>query len=418
MSVDTWAELIAMYYQLAPDLIFTGSDLVEAIHRSKWLDPLLDSERTIKEDLCLYRNKHRPKGGKQIYCFLATGKNEKPIGNNASKEWFKEITNKLLNLRVTRSSTINLETPIETTVVTGKRKRPQIQESIDPHSNVSHTLKIDPCDHSSCSKLSSSLAISPLPQLSSTESPPIPSSNSGIYWLSPEAKKLFAPKSNESVLEGIDAQIRILKKANETHLSYLDIIDNPQQDTLDEDSLTTYQVWALQQRCLVLCLALKLAKEKMNGIRWEQCCAEAIDYASGMCMTLTSRPQTVMEWYRLFRRNRKFLRPPRKKDNLPPFLQQNPNVVQAMQQYRCENLSQLSIEFMTEYVHDVVLPAMVAEEKNVSVQEVQRNPQEFQNEMQQVFKEYGLICVCPSTVYKWMKCLGFKYETRKKRILC
>jgi hypothetical protein len=219
-------------------------------------------------------------------------------------------------------------------------------------------------------------------------------------------------------LEGIDAQIRIFKKANITHLSYLDIIDNPQQDTFDEDSLTTNQVWALQQRCLVLCLALKLAKEKMNGIRWEQCCAEAIDYASAMVMTLTSRPQTVMEWYRLFRRNRKFLRPPHKKDNLPPFLQQNPNVVRAMQQYGCENLSQLSIEFMTEYVHDVVLPAMVAEEKNVSVQEVQRNPQELQNEMRQVFKKYGLTCVCPSTVYKWMKCMGFKYETRKKRILC
>ncbi len=212
----------------------------------------------------------------------------------------------------------------------------------------------------------------------------------------------------------LQQRCRILKKANEMHLSYLDIIDNPQQDTLDEDSLTTYQVWALQQRCLILCLALKLAKEKMNGIRWEQCCTEAIDYASAMSMALTSCPQTVMEWYRLFHHNRKFLRPPHKNDNLPPFLQQNPNVVQAMQQYGCENLSQLSIEFMMEYVHAVVLPVMFAKEKNVSVQEVQRNPQEFQNEMQQVFKKYGLTCVCLSTVYKWMKCLGFKYETRRK----
>ncbi len=96
----------------------------------------------------------------------------------------------------------------------GKRKRPQIHESIDPHSNVSPTFELDPCNQSSSSKLLSSLAISPLPQLSSMESPPIPSSGSGIYWLSLEAKKIFSPKSNESVLEGIDAQIRILKKAN------------------------------------------------------------------------------------------------------------------------------------------------------------------------------------------------------------
>jgi hypothetical protein len=67
------------------------------------------------------------------------------------------------------------------------------------------------------------------------------------------------------------------------------------------------------------------------------------DYASAMGMTLTSRPQIVMEWYRLFHHNRKFLRPPHKKDNLPPFLQQNPNVVQAMQQYGRDNLIQLSV---------------------------------------------------------------------------
>jgi ferredoxin-like protein FixX len=29
-------------------------------------------------------------------------------------------------------------------------------------------------------------------------------------------------------------------------------------------------------------------------------------------------------------------------------------------------------------------------------------------------KRYGLTYVCPSTVYKWMKGLGFQYETRKK----
>jgi hypothetical protein len=148
---------------------------------------------------------------------------------------------------------------IETTVVTGKRKRLQIQELIDPHSNVSSTLQHDPCNRSSSSKLLSSLAISLLPQLSPMESPLFPSSGRGIYWLSPEAKKLFAPKSNESVLEGIDAQIQILKKANETHFS---IIDNPHQDTLDEDSHTTYQVWALQQRYLVLCLALNCQRKR------------------------------------------------------------------------------------------------------------------------------------------------------------
>jgi hypothetical protein len=34
--------------------------------------------------------------------------------------------------------------------------------------------------------------------------------------------------------------------------------------------------------------------------------------------------------------------------------------------------------------------------------------------MCKVIKKYGLTKVCPATVYKWMKCLGFKYETRRK----
>ncbi len=62
------------------------------------------------------------------------------------------------------------------------------------------------------------------------------------------------------VLEGIDNQLSILKKVNKTHMSYLVIIDVQQDKTLDEESLTSYQVWALQQCCIVLCLALKNSK--------------------------------------------------------------------------------------------------------------------------------------------------------------
>ncbi len=103
-----------------------------------------------------------------------------------------------------------------------------------------------------------------------------------------------------------------------------------------------------------------------------------------------------MEWYRLFQRNRKFIRPPRKKDNLPPFLQQNPDIAEALQQYGQENLGQLSIEFMTEYVHGAVLPSMVAKEKNVHVDEIQQG-EEYQRELCKVIKKWtyqGLSSYC------------------------
>jgi hypothetical protein len=129
-------------------------------------------------------------------------------------------------------------------------------------------------------------------------------------------KNLFAPKENETVLAGIDNQINTLKKIYETHMGYLDILDVQQDEMLDDDSLTSYQVWALQQHCIVLCMALRTAKEKMNGVTWQQCCKEAIEYLAAMGMCLTYKVQTVMQWYRSFCFKWKFTRLPCKKTQL------------------------------------------------------------------------------------------------------
>ena len=38
------------------------------------------------------------------------------------------------------------------------------------------------------------------------------------------------------------------------HMSYQHVLDNQEGQTLDEDSLTTYQVWAIQQHCAMIAL--------------------------------------------------------------------------------------------------------------------------------------------------------------------
>ncbi len=107
----------------------------------------------------------------------------------------------------------------------------------------------------------------------------------------------------------------------------------------------------------------------MNGFSWEKYCELVIQYASAAGIKLTSRPRTVMEWYCCFRSKQKFEILQRKKDNLPPFLQANPDVCAAMQQYGKENLRELSIEMMVEYVHSTIIPIMIAEENKVPVEE-------------------------------------------------
>ncbi len=147
------------------------------------------------------------------------------------------------------------------------------------------------------------------------------------------------------------------------HMSYQHALDNQQGQPLDEDNLTSYQVWAIQQCCAMICLALTVAKEKMNGFSWEKCCDLAIQYASTAGIKLTSRPRTVMECYCCFRSKQKFEILQRKKDNLPPFLQANPDVYSAMQQYGKENLRELLIEAMVECVYGTIIPLMIAEGK-------------------------------------------------------
>ena len=71
---------------------------------------------------------------------------------------------------------------------------------------------------------------------------------------------------------------------------------------------------------------------------------------------------TVSKWYRKFK-----LRVDSK--DLPPFLHANPNICMNIQRYANENLDALSIEMLSEYIHDKVLPALVHSTFNEPVEE-------------------------------------------------
>ena len=73
-----------------------------------------------------------------------------------------------------------------------------------------------------------------------------------FYWVSAEAAELFVPKENEAVLEGINA-LTILQKANKMNVRNLNVLDEGGGgEALNKGSLTSNQVWAIQQRCLIL----------------------------------------------------------------------------------------------------------------------------------------------------------------------
>jgi hypothetical protein len=172
----------------------------------------------------------------------------------------------------------------------------------------------------------------------------------------PEAIILFKPVGDEAVLEALDNQIQLLSEVNKSHYGYTKLIDNIKD--YNTSNASTYQIWKLSQKCTYLSLALTSAKEHSNKWTWQQCCEEAVLLLSKCGINQTSNARTVMEWYRQFKIKRKFTIFIQK-NKLPPFLEQNQDITATIKQYCKEHLSELSVEFLLDYLHKTIIPTMV-----------------------------------------------------------
>jgi len=403
MSAATWAEIVCLHYSLGAEVAFDGNKLVHAISRNKAVNSLIEgNDGMSKGEISVFRNKYRPKGmSKQVYCFYATQKGDKPKGVDATPQWHSNINSAtdLLEKRITRSTTLTFESSnlketlelkkLEESTL-GKRKRPQTIISDSGVLKAANDSLLDP----SSSKEVSSLARD-LPLVS--------------FWVSPEAIILFKPFGDETVLEALDNQIQLLSEVNKSHHGYTELIDNINDFSMSNAS--TYKIWHLCQKCTYLALALTLAKEHMNSWTWQKCCGEAVSLLSKCGINQTSNARTVMEWYRQFKTKRKFTLFIQK-NKLPPFLEQNQDITATIKQYCKEHLSELSVEFLLDYLHKIVIPTMVKDIHGKGKDEMCE--EEYAEVVRQVLKPYRLTCLSISTVSRWLNALGFKYEVRKK----
>ena len=83
-----------------------------------------------------------------------------------------------------------------------------------------------------------------------------------------------------------------------------------------------------------------------------------------------------------------------------------------IKQYACENLETLSIEMLSEFIHEKILPRLLLEHDEDDDDDINRlqntdNIPDYENRLRQLLQQYGLTCVSPPTVYRWMLRLGF-----------
>jgi hypothetical protein len=84
-----------------------------------------------------------------------------------------------------------------------------------------------------------------------------------------------------------------------------------------------------------------------------------------------------------------------------------------MKEYGHENLSELSVEMMHTYLHDMIIKSLVMERLDGKEARSDRTS-EYEFEKLQLLKEYGLNCLSHTMTYRWMLLLGFRHETRRK----
>ncbi len=190
---------------------------------------------------------------------------------------------------------------------------------------------------------------------------------------------------------------------------------------MDQSTLTNNMKHQIRIKSQFLCISLHLALEKMNGWQngwtWNKCCTEAITISKKMGISTVNNAKTVERRYRSFCNKCLFIVPTKTKDNLPPFLDLNPKAYKAIKKYGNCNLASMSVEVMSQHIHHMILPQIIEKERQEKIRAGEMNAsevQKYERESRTLLKRYGLTCICPGTVYRWMKKLGFNYEPQKK----
>ena len=239
------------------------------------------------------------------------------------------------------------------------------------------------------------------------------------FWDSPEARIYFRPCKDKDVLTAINRRMDILKKAFTTSDGYVHVIDEVHVDDKDDPPpqlvLSNYDIFHVRQKALYLSMFYDYCESEIPKKTLMDCC-ELTSRAMSQQGWPSRNKYTIYRWHKSFIQNELFPNPlteRSKKDILPSFLQ-NEDVAKAIRLFCRSNLAELSAELLQEYVNRKILPLLVHPPLDFEDATAQPPPAVSDEEKKEELGKYGLTSLSISTIYRWMRALGFKYETRKK----
>ena len=409
--------IVSNIYNLKKDH-FTMKKLIKALNtkEGKIIKYQIDSSivsEILPNHIGIFRQTYRPKKRKNMkregctsaFYFVSTKGTTPPLYSDA---WYNHIVDFLVLARLV---TKYKKTYFIKDVAEWTKESNHIDEISTATSNNKKCTSIVEIQGLNVKKDETNYDVSPVstltiaPQQQIETLPPSPPVS---YWTSPEAALLFRPlPTEEDSLVAVQNQIETLSEALESPYGLMSIL----HDDLDPESISQFQMHNLNRKVNLLHTTLVVAAQEMAELQnWSLICEKAIAIGKqtmGKAALINER--TLRNWYLQFREDRKFKVNIIKKEALPPFLLDNLDIKDKIKKYARENLGILSIEFMSEYLHDIILPAMIKDRHGV-----EKTDDTYNELLKSMLHLYRLRSISPATIYRWLLLLGFNYKTRRK----
>jgi hypothetical protein len=228
---------------------------------------------------------------------------------------------------------------------------------------------------------------------------------------------MFAPRpkypANAKVDEVVLGRIELLVKVNQNGSNWLLVVDGGDPN----NTFREHDIHIIRQRSLYIAVALrKFIAEVCDGARWtwKQCLIYSIKALSRIGLKTYKDWKTLQHWHRRLALNRKdgFGKAPPIKNLTPRFFLENPDAQEAFKQYGVQQLKELSVEKMHDYVLNKLVPILITKNE-VDVEALLEDGTETapvpvtEEQKKEYLKQYGVPKLHMSTVSRWMHSLGF-----------
>ena len=229
------------------------------------------------------------------------------------------------------------------------------------------------------------------------------------YFVSSEAKKLFCPSPNESVLDCIYRRITILSSIIEKDTGIDKYVMHAK-----EHPLTHQQIQDLTYKCVILRACYYSAIRDMATVQnWGQIVSTTLEKMSEYGIKRIKNERTVRNWHHWFKQHESFPHPNHyvqmQMKVIPKVFEVYPEVEELLNKFASKNLETLSSESLALHIQTKILPEIY--EKHVSDQ-LKNNMLPLT--MDDFMAGLNLSTVSPNTAWRWLQLLGYKHGCNKK----